>query len=245
MHLVPVLDIAAGVAVHARGGRRRQYAPVRSALLPDAPGDALGLARAFRERLGASRCYVADLDAIQGREPQRTLLRRLASGEGFGAGLLVDAGISDPERARAIVADGAAGVVVGLETLPSFQALGAIVAAVGAERVVFGLDLRRGTPLGTAAAGRSALSVVELAVAAGARALLVLDLERVGLECGVDLELVAAVRARHPGVSLLAGGGIRGREELQQLARLGCEGALVATALHSGRLGRADLLALR
>jgi uncharacterized protein related to proFAR isomerase len=34
-----------------------------------------------------------------------------------------------------------------------------------------------------------------------------------------------------PGLTLLAGGGVRGTEDLEKLAGAGCDGALVATAL--------------
>jgi phosphoribosylformimino-5-aminoimidazole carboxamide ribotide isomerase len=44
-------------------------------------------------------------------------------------------------------------------------------------------------------------------------------------------------------VILLAGGGVRGLKDLESLAGCGCDGALVATALHDGRLGAADLMA--
>jgi phosphoribosylformimino-5-aminoimidazole carboxamide ribotide isomerase len=40
---------------------------------------------------------------------------------------------------------------------------------------------------------------------------------------------------------LLAGGGVRGYEDLARLADAGCDGALVATALHDGRLCAADV----
>jgi phosphoribosylformimino-5-aminoimidazole carboxamide ribotide isomerase len=39
-----------------------------------------------------------------------------------------------------------------------------------------------------------------------------------------------------PGVMLLAGGGVRGPEDVTRLAEAGCDGVLVATALQDGRL---------
>ena len=78
MRVIPVLDLLAGRAVWARRGIRVSYAPVRSALLPEA-GDAVALARAFRRTLGCEECYVADLDAIMGAPPQHALLRRLVA----------------------------------------------------------------------------------------------------------------------------------------------------------------------
>ena len=94
LELIPVLDLSAGRAVHAVGGDRARYEPVRSVLAPDHDGDARALAQAYRTRLGAPRCYVADLDAITLGRPQHDLLARLAEPDGFGGAMLVDAGIA-------------------------------------------------------------------------------------------------------------------------------------------------------
>lgn len=245
MRVIPVLDLQAGRAVLARGGVRRSYAPARSVLAPAQPaGDALALARAFRQRLGCDECYVADLDAITGAPPQRGLVRSLASAN---LRWLLDGGTSDPVRAREAVADGVARVVVGLETLTSFDALREIAAAIGSERIVFSLDLRDGTPLLRTGAphGGTALDLARAAVATGVPALLVLDLARVGTGLGPDLALVGKLRRAHPRLELLVGGGVGSRLDLERLADAGCDGALVATALHDGRLSKDDLDAVR
>ncbi len=243
MRVIPVLDLRGGRAVRAGRAPRDAY-PLVASLLDAPPGDAVALARAFRDRLGCDEWYVADLDAIAGRAPQEALLRALAA---EGGRLLVDGGVGAPERARALVAVGAARVVVGLETLPSFDALCAITRAVGCERVVFSLDLRAGEPMlpAGAAYGGMPLELAARAAGAGAQAILVLDLARVGTGTGVDLALVERLRRAQPGVELLAGGGIAGREDLERLADAGCDAVLVATALHDGGLGPAELALVR
>jgi phosphoribosylformimino-5-aminoimidazole carboxamide ribotide isomerase len=248
VRVIPVLDLAGGQGVLARGGRREAYAPVHSVLAAgERPGDPLALVGAFRDALGCDECYVADLDAITGGVAQHALLRHLA---GLGCRLLVDAGVADPRGARALTAAGAARVVVGLETLPSFAALDAVVRALGAERVVFSLDLVDGAPLSrSSVAGsglpRTPLALAGAAVGAGASGILILDLARVGSRRGVDPGLVARLRRAHPDAELLAGGGIATRRELEWLADVGLDGALVATALHTGALMRDDLEAVR
>ena len=64
---------------------------------------------------------------------------------------------------------------------------------------------------------------------------------RVGGGAGLDLRLVDDVRAAVPGLTLAVGGGVRGVEDLTRLADAGCDAALVATALHDGRLGAAEI----
>ena len=53
--------------------------------------------------------------------------------------------------------------------------------------------------------------------------------------------LCAALAAAYPHVEILAGGGIRDRADLLRLKKQGVSGVLVASALHNGRLTRADL----
>jgi len=97
MDVIPVLDLARGTAVRAQAGDRSRYQPAASALAPEAVGEPVAIMRAFRARLGATSCYVADLDAIQGGAVQRATLRELAQLEtGFAGAIMVDAGAHTP-----------------------------------------------------------------------------------------------------------------------------------------------------
>ncbi len=215
MRLIPVIDLAHGVAVQAKEGNRAHYAPVRSAMTPGITGDAFALVQAYRDNLAARECYLADLDAIQGGEIQRAAIHQLARAAGP-CGLLVDAGTGDPDGVLDVLALGADRVVIGLETLRSFDNLASIVVAAGPARVVFSLDLRRGQPMlypdGRELDGATpaAETLAGRAVAAGVTTLLVLDVGRVGTGGGVDLELVGTLRRSFPSVRLLAGGGVGG-----------------------------------
>jgi phosphoribosylformimino-5-aminoimidazole carboxamide ribotide isomerase len=251
MDVIPVLDLARGVAVRAQAGDRARYAPVVSALVPEAVGDPVALLHAYRRRLGAKACYVADLDAIQGGAVQRVLLGELARLEtGFTGALLVDAGAHTPASTLEVLACGASEVVIGLETLRSFTDLAGIVRAVGAARLVFSVDLRLGSPIlhpalhDAAGARPDAASLTAQAVESGVTSLLVLDLGRVGTGCGADLGLLEGLRKRFPGIRLLAGGGVLARRDLDRMRDAGCDGVLVASAIHGGRITAADLAAL-
>jgi phosphoribosylformimino-5-aminoimidazole carboxamide ribotide isomerase len=251
MQIIPVLDLAGGIAVHAQAGDRSRYAPLESGLTPGRVGDPMALLRAFHATFGIHECYVADLDAIQGGAVQRALLRELAEFHtGFDGALLVDAGTHRPDGAVELLSCGASQVVVGLETLHAFADLAAIVEAVGPSQVVFSLDLRLGSPILHPAmqdaqrAGPGALHLAEQAAAAGAGTLLALDLGRVGTGCGVDLGLLGSLRGRLPDIRLLAGGGVLTRRDLERMRDAGCDAALVASAIHNGRLSAADLAAV-
>lgn len=251
MQIIPVLDLAGGVAVHARAGDRIHYAPLKSHLVPESVGDPAALLRAFHATLGVHECYLADLDAIQGGAIQRSLIRQLAEFHtGFAGALLVDAGANLPGGALEVLSCGASEVVVGLETLHAFADLVAILDVVSSSRVVFSLDLRLGNPVlhpsmrDASGSGPDALSLAGQAAAAGIATLLLLDLGRIGTGCGVDLGLIEVLRRRFPGIRLLAGGGILTRRDLERMRDAGCDGALIASAIHTGRVNAADLAEL-
>jgi phosphoribosylformimino-5-aminoimidazole carboxamide ribotide isomerase len=216
MRLIGVIDLAGGRAVHARGGRRDAYVPVRSALLAaDEEGDPVALARAYL-RYPVPEIYVADLDAIAG-DP---LSPRIADLIALGAPVWLDAGRSTLRVAANVRP------VIGLETMAAWSDLGAM------QSPAFSLDLRGGVPL---AGGQRPAELAEKAVEAGAAAVILLDLARVGSMAGLDWVTVEAVRASTLGVELVVGGGVRDRSDIARLTDLGCDGALVATALHERR----------
>jgi phosphoribosylformimino-5-aminoimidazole carboxamide ribotide isomerase len=238
VRVIGVLDLQRGRAVHASGGRRDRYEPVRFvAGTPIEAGDAVALAAAYTRGLGLAELYVADLDAIVGRPLQQSQIVRLVALE---APLWVDAGVTSVARARHLVDLGAARVVVGLETLSSWAALEAICESAGGERVAFSLDLREGRPVTPDVfSGRRDEPVTTLAARAadaGVGAVIVIDLARVGAGRGPDVETIAGVRPAVPQLTLLAGGGVRGAHDLAALADAGCDAVLAATALLDGRL---------
>jgi phosphoribosylformimino-5-aminoimidazole carboxamide ribotide isomerase len=238
MRIVGVIDIRNGQAVHARGGRRAEYVPVGAAAGERVDGDPVALARVYVEVLGVRELYLADLDAIAAGPAVMNagVIREVAA---LGAPLWIDAGVATPTAANAVVEAGAATVIVGLETLPSLDALRDIVGAIGGQRVAFSIDLRDGVPIMPPTVGHEALTTIDLvqrAAGAGVGTVIVLDLARVGTGAGIDLELIASARRVAPEVVLVAGGGVRNSEDLDRLAAAGCDGVLVATALLSGAL---------
>ena len=245
MRIIGVIDLLGGRAVHAVAGARDTYQPVTAvAGASMTAGDSLALATHYVDRLGVDALYVADLDAIQGRPLQQPLLTDLCR---VSAPVFIDGGISTNEAAGHVRALGASQIVVGLETLSSFDALASICAAVGGDHVVFSLDLRDGVPIASnALRGETVGALVERAVGGGVETVIALDLARVGTGYGIDLDLIAAVRrAAPPHVTLLAGGGVRGSADLEQLADAGCDGALVATALLKGTIDAREVVRVR
>ena len=245
MFVVPVIDLMRGEVVRGVGGRRDEYRAIRSVLAADArPGTvARGLTAA-----GFTETYVADLDAVGGAEPAWSIYRELL---GAGLALWVDAGVTSAEQAGRLAEFQWAGrplaaIVAGLESLPNPQTLAEIIAIVGPRRLIFSLDLKAGQPLTGAQAwqGLSPRQIATIALRLGVRRMIVLDLANVGMGQGVSTEpLCRELRCLDSDLELIAGGGVRTASDLHSLAASGASAALVASALHDGRLTPADCLA--
>ena len=76
------------------------------------------------------------------------------------------------------------------------------------------------------------------------RRVIVMTLARVGSGEGPDLAQLAAIGSIAEGREIYAAGGVRDAADLAALKAAGAAGALVATALHEGRIGKADLEAI-
>lgn len=238
MRIIPVMDLQGGVAVHAVRGERSRYRPVTGALTSD--GDPAALAQAF-QGLGLPEAYIADLDAIRRCGDHSALITDLARRSGLK--IMADAGAANAAQAEQILALGVQKVVIGSETLAGLDELHAMCSLLPASQVVFSLDMRSSQVLANCPelAALSPWELLDRVDESGWQEVILLDLARVGAASGPDLALIAATHARHPRLSLLAGGGVRDMADLLELRSAGAAGALVGTALHNGTIGRQDI----
>jgi phosphoribosylformimino-5-aminoimidazole carboxamide ribotide isomerase len=238
MRILPVIDLMRGQVVRGVAGRRETYQPIVSQLAPDARSMSIG--RALVEH-GATDCYVADLDAIAGSEPSWSTYRELIN---VGLRLWVDAGCGNRAAADALASFEHAGrklqrIIVGLESLESVDELEAMRQHVGAECLVFSLDLRHGEPMTQPFAWPelSAEAIAHRAMEAGVAGMIVLDLAAVGGYGGpATIGLCERLRAAWPKLEIISGGGVRNADDLRKFAAAGCDYTLVASALHDGRI---------
>ncbi len=230
MDIVPVIDLKSGLVVHARGGRRDAYQPIETPLAPSAaPQDVVsGLLALYPFR----RLYIADLDAIAGLGKHHTILATL-SGLFPTLELWVDGGIGTWQAARYYLDSGAGYLVLGSESQTDLSLLRRLR---GNARVILSLDFRGDSFQGSP----EILDATDL----WPQRVIVMSLSRVGAGEGPDLDRVGQMVQRHPRGRIYAAGGVRNRDDLAALRDIGAAGALVATALHNGALGTADLNAI-
>ena len=219
--VIPVIDLRHGRVVRARAGERQSYAPIATPLAKgSAPAD---IARGLLDAVSGPTLYVADLDAIVDRTPPDLRALEAIARACPGIGLWVDAGFAEAATVQAFLAAGLGRPVIGSES----QADEGLVVELGAQAVL-SLDSRGATRLGPPSLHAEARYWPPEVI--------VMTLSRIGVGSGPDLAgLEAAVRLA-PDRRIYAAGGVRGPEDVAALARAGVAGALVASAIHDGRL---------
>lgn len=230
MQIVPVIDIRNGVAVRAVAGARASYAPLETPLA--ATSDPLDVARGMMALHSFEAIYIADLDAIERRGSNKAIVGAIADAI-TPARLWLDAGFTRALDAAAWRAVETVDLVFGSETLDS---AGAGAALRDDPRAILSLDFSSAGFLGDPRLNAND--------SFWPNRLIVMTLARVGARQGPDVARFQDISARAGERRVHAAGGVRGLDDLLVLKEAGAAGALVATALHEGRLTRADLEAL-
>ncbi len=243
MQLLPVIDLQDGQVVRAVAGERAAYRPIRSLLT--ASSEPAAVAAALLDLARFRGLYIADLAAIteHGSDRHFDLLARLAAdigGRGVGE-LWLDAGRA-PWLAALATATRRHGVrlvpVIGAESLQDGESPRRLDWLGADEEAVLSLDYRGGRFLGPRGLDRQP--------GAWPRRVIVMELAAVGVGKGPALARLQhlaglARRAGRPDIRFHAAGGVRDAADLRLLAAHGVAGALIASALHDGRLDAATL----
>lgn len=226
MRIIPVLDLKDGLVVRARAGDRAAYRPISTPLAPSA--DPIDVARGLFRLFPFDALYIADLDAIEERGANQETILRLAALLGE-AEIWLDAGRVTRTLHPELAAHSRLRPVLGTESLLD---PGDLRSADG--RAILSLDFR-----GEAFVGPE--EILDRPVL-WPEDVIVMTLARVGSGGGPDTARLRQIRDRAgPDRRVHAAGGVRGTADLDDLQAMGIAGALVASSLHDGALGAADL----
>jgi phosphoribosylformimino-5-aminoimidazole carboxamide ribotide isomerase len=184
---------------------------------------------------GAGLVHLVDLDGARSGRIRPELVTAVAAAA-RPAAVQASGGIRSPADAEALLAAGAARVVVGTAAFASPAAAAELAGALG-DRLVVAVDVRAGRVKVAGWKEDGGLRVedaVERCRAAGVARLLCTAVERDGTMAGPDLDLLRRVCAS--GMPVLAAGGIRSEDDLRAVAAAGCAGAVVGRALLEGAI---------
>ncbi len=243
--IIPVLDLKDGLVVRGIRGERAKYQPVKSNLTSSA--EFLKVMEAINLDFGLTEFYMADLDALisGGEKNQLSLINRKIITSIFPFSLMLDAGVHDVKSVAKVLQAGVNKVVVGTETLPSLEVLREIIDTFGSQCLVASIDTKDSKVISPSSqiSKWSPPEAINQIYKVGIKDFILLQLTRVGTGEGLDKTLIqdclsALSENGSPLGTLMVGGGISSYEDLRWLADNGVGGALVASALHDGRLDR-------
>ena len=203
-------------------------------------GDPAGAAERFAAE-GAPLLHLVDLDGAFSGTPTPGLVERVVAAAN-GTPVQAGGGYRTIEAIDGALEAGAARVMVGTAALEAGFVREA--ALKFGERLVVAVDARDGLVVAEGWSRTSAVRAPELALGcaeAGVRRLLVTSATRDGSLAGPDLDLLGGV-IEASGLPVLAAGGIASLDDLSRLQEIGCEGAVLGSALWSGRITLADAL---
>ena len=228
MRCIFVLDILNGAVVHAVRGERSRYEPIAGFSQIVSTSEPLGILQALHPR----EVYIADLNLLTGRGDNLAVIKEISTL----ARTMADTGVSkagDLDRLPASVS-----IILGTETA-SLQLIEEAARDLIARnrKVVVSIDMMKRKVLSRdpELAGQTPLQLLQRLNGLELEGVILLEIDKVGTSAGLDRQFLeeAASSSKHP---LILGGGVKGEEDLKALEEVGFSGALVATAVHNGKI---------
>ena len=231
LQIIPVIDIRGGIVVHARGGDREAYPPLQSVLTQSTQ-----LETVLADLLAwypFPQVYIADLDVIEGGD-RKTAMYQSVCDRFKQTEIWLDAGIQSARDVEIYSSVENLKLVVGSETLTDIELLADKSCR---ERLILSLDRRHDQLLGN----NALLSRTDI----WTQEVILMSLDHVGTDEGPACDWLENLLKVREDISWYVAGGVRDRRDLEVIEQKGAAGALIASALHTGRINRqtiADLM---
>jgi len=217
-----VLDLFNSAVVHAVKGVREKYLPIDQFSKVVKSSDPIRIV----EELLPRRTYVADLNRLTGAGDNLAIIEKISKK----TRVVADTGITTLDDIQALPSP--CTPVLGTETA-TFELIrkasnfwDIVVSIDMRSRKIITQDPKLMLPPLVALKKLCDLSISEI---------ILLDLDRVGTSSGIDRDFLEDA-VRNSDQPLLLGGGVREVGDLEILEDIGFQGALVATAVHNGKI---------
>jgi phosphoribosylformimino-5-aminoimidazole carboxamide ribotide isomerase len=230
--IIPVLDIMDGIVVHGVAGEREKYKPVSGGLADSS--DPVKIAYTFQKLFSVDEIYIADLDAITKKGSNLSAISKIK--EKTGLKILLDYGISSIPEIDSLIDIGIDSVIIATETMKDLDMMSRAVHKHN-HNIVGSLDLKYGMPV-SSNPDIIEINPVEIAKEfekSGLSRLIILELSLVGTSEGPIHDILIKV-CKETTMRIVSGGGVRYRQDLVDLFKIGVSEALVSTALHKGNI---------
>lgn len=217
MDLILAVDLKAGLVVHGVSGKRKSYRPLTWGLSPSAePGE-------YVEALSPRYLYIADLDRITGAGDHTAQIMACSA---LVDACYVDRGCRNPSEYLNIP-----GIIDIAATETTYSTLQKYPGGY------LSIDMKDERVLPT---GEHPRDLLKKACEWNFSGAIILNIGAVGTGRGLNESLLAGMKELFE-KPLLYGGGVATPGDLDTLAKLGFDGAIIATAIHRGNIPLADL----
>jgi len=226
LKIIPVLDLLDGQVVHARLGDRKNYQPIISTLCDSS--EPLNIVHALMGLYRFDCLYIADLNGIQKCGNHLQIISEIQHHHP-NLEIWIDAGFSGVLDILSW-ADLDIRLVIGSESLVDTADYHAIMKHDAAKEIVLSLDFKQD--------GYHGPHTLLQESSAWPNDVIIMSLPKVGSGLGPDIRKLSEFVTKNPQHHFYAAGGVRNKEDLLALSKLGIHGALIASAIHSGRLNQ-------
>lgn len=239
MEAIGVIDIKEGLAVQAKAGEREKYQPVKSRLAEEDVPTPEKIAEAYSKKLGLKTLYIADLDALVGEKTNLKSVLKIKK-QFPDLKILLDGGLDNKKDIVRILKKGIDYVIIATESLTDLSLLEKL--REYRDRIYISIDLKNGELIHKIKKWDQAETqqIIKEIKSYGYRKFIMLDLAQVGTGRGLA-EYLLDIKAAFPELEFITGGGIKDYRDVKIVKKAGFSGLLIASAFHSGSLGRAEI----
>lgn len=229
--IIPVLDIKEGIVVHGVAGEREKYRPISGLAASSNPVE---IASTFQKLFSVDEIYIADLDAITMKGSNLEIITEIK--ENTSLKILLDYGIRSVNEIEPLLKIGIDSIIIATETMKDLDMMAEAIRMFN-NRIVGSLDLKLGMPISSNPDISKAdpLEITKQFEKMGLSRLIILELSLVGTSKGPIHDVLVEI-SKETSMSVISGGGVRYRQDLVDLHKIGVQEALVATALHKGNI---------
>ena len=228
MLIFPAIDMYGGKAVRLYRGDYEQMTVYSD--------DPVSVARDF-VLAGAEQIHMVDLEgARDGDMPNLGTVREIY--KATGAFIELGGGIRSLDALARVFDAGVSRAILGTAAVSDPAFLEAAVAKYGS-KIAAGCDLRDGVVAVKGwleSSGVTADEFFSRMTALGIDTIICTDIARDGAMRGANAALYGEIMAAHPGIKLVASGGVSGMEDIGRLRALNLYGAIVGKAYYTGAI---------
>jgi len=222
--IVFVADLLDGRVVHAIKGEREKYRSVRNSKISNS-AHPIEMISAIK----AQEVYIADLDRLQHTGNNFAVIKKISAL----TKTMVNIGVEKNEDIERCI--GIADTVILSSEASSFEIM-KYASRNYPGKTSITIDIKNGSILTKDEdLKKEPKEVVKLLNELNIKDIVIIDLSKVGTGAGINEDFLREIK----GISnhnILFGGGIRDMKDINTLKEIGISGALVATAVHNGKI---------